>query len=287
MTTAPDTRRGLGAGAAFALWVWACPAVLAGPVEVVSGAAGGGSSAGLRVHVNPEACSIEVPNEREFSGTTIENPGDFEACELLSADNTTIQNAAESVSFSAGYRVALGAGFGVEQGAQFRVSVDNTRVRGGFVRDDSPAAEPHYAVRFLVNPDNLSMGTDERLVLFEAEDHLGRRWLALHMRDDGTSRYLRVSAADGTATAEGGEFAVTSGWQVIELEWWASDPGAANGRVTVLQDGASRTDLGGLANEDGRIHSVRWGLLRALTTTGGQLDLDEFVSRRAGIIGPP
>lgn len=285
MTTAPDTGRGLRAGATLALWVWACPAALAGPVEAVSGAAGGGSSTGLRVHVNPKACSFGVPNELEIS-QDIGNPGDFEACELLSADNMTVQASAEDVGFSAGYRVALGAEFGVERGAEFRVSVDNARVRGGFVRDDSPADEPHYAVRFLMNPDNLSMGTEERLVLFEAEDRLGRRWLALHMRDDGT-RLLRVSAADGAATAEGAEFAVTSGWQIIELEWWASDPGASDGRVTVLQDGVTRSGLDGLANENGRIHSVRWGLLRALTSTEGHLDLDEFVSRRAGIIGPP
>lgn len=286
MRSALVTNWGVGPGAAFLLWACGCPGVLAGPVEVLSDAAGNGSSAGLRVHLAPEACAVEVDNEQKISGETIGTNDERRACERLSADNTIIASGA-NVTFSAGFRVSLGAGFRVEQGASFGASVDTGRVRGGFVRDDTPASEPHYAVRFLMNADNLNLGTDERLVLLEAEDRLGQRWLSLVMYFDGAAEQLKASAADGAGTTDSAEFAVKPGWQAIELEWWAADPGDNNGKVNVMQDGNAQSGLVGLDNENGRIDSVRWGLLRALDTTDGQMDLDEFVSRRAGPIGLP
>lgn len=286
MRSSPVTSWGIGTGAAFLLWACGCPGALAGPVEVLSDAAGNNSSAGLRIHVEPGACAAGVDNERQISGATFSTSDERRACERLSADSTTITSGAD-VTFSAGFRVSLGAGFRVEQGASFGASVDTGRVRGGFVRDDTPASEPHYALRFLMNAGNLDPGTDERLMLLEAEDRLGQRWLALVMRFDGAGKQLKVSAADGAGTADSTEFSVKSGWQAIELEWWAADPGDNNGRVNVMQDGNAQSGLVGLDNENGRIDSVRWGLLRALDTTDGQMDLDEFVSRRAGPIGLP
>lgn len=285
MTTGPDRGRGIWSAAVCLLWACVGAESLAGPVEVSSSAAANATSEGLRIHLEPGACPAEVENERRISGQTLGDTEERQACERLSADNTIIANGAD-VTFGAGYRVALGAGFRVEQGAVFAASVDTTQVRGGFVRDDTPASEPHYAVRFLMNADNLTMGTDERLVLFEAEDRLGRRWLALIMRFDGASKWLHAAAADGAGTAQSGEFEVSSGWQAIELEWRAA-PGSADGTVTVLQDGLSRPGLSGLDNAGGRVDSVRWGILRALDTTEDFLDLDEFVSRRAGPIGLP
>lgn len=281
------SNRGWGVRSAAACLLWACasPAPLAGPVAVTPDAAANATKEGLRINVAPGACAAGVENERRISGQTLGGSAPEQACERLSADNTTIANGA-NVAFSAGYRVALGAGFRVEQGAVFAASVDTSRVRGGFVRDDTPASEPHYAVRFLMNADSLTMGTEERLVLFDAEDRLGKRWLALILRFDGTDKWLRAAAADGTGTAESAEFQVTPGWQAIELEWRAA-PGTADGTVTVLQDGLSRPGLAGLDNAAGRIDSVRWGILRALTSTDDFLDLDEFVSRRAGRISPP
>lgn len=260
-------------------------AVRAGPVETTVLA--GNNGQGLRVHVAPDACQAGA-NERVINGQTYTESGEENVCERLSARDSVIKSPAV-VSFSAGYRVGLGTGFRVEQGAEFAVSVAPSRVRGGFVRDDSPSAEPHYAVRYSMNADNLTLDTGERLVLLEAEDHLGRPWLSLVMRYDSptNSKRLSVTTPDGAASADSAEFEVMNGWQAIELEWRASESGKANGRIWVTRNGVAQPDLTGLDNEDGRIDSVRWGVLNALDTTDGHLDLDDFVSRRAGPIGPP
>lgn len=256
----------------------------AGSVQVTSGAAHTGGE-GLRIAVTNTGCNDQ--NRRRISNQSLSMSSTQGACETLAADHATVQSPA-AVTFLAGYRVSLGAGFGVERGANFAVSLDPGRVRGGFVRDDSPAAEPHYAVSFYVNADGLTLGGSEQLLILEAVGPLGRDWFTLNMQFDSASsqKTLYAEAASGGATATSGAFTVNPGWQRVELEWRAADSGAANGSLSVTRDGASQPGLSGLDNANGRIESVRWGVLNALPVTGGQLDLDEFVSRRAGPIGP-
>lgn len=283
MNASRGTRVAIFGGAVIGAFLGQSGVALAGPVETTPASSDGGH--GLRINIDGGACSAGQ-NEREIAGQTVTS--DRRACERLSAGNTTVQSPA-SVTFSAGYRVALGSGFRVERGAEFRAVVEPGRVRGGFVRDDSPVSETHYAVRFLVNPDNLTMGAGETVTIFEAEDGLGRAWLALDMRYDGGSNTRRFSVVtpDGAASAATPGFDARAGWQSIEIEWRASAPGASDGRVWVSQGGSARSGLSGLDNAAGRVDTVRWGVLGALSTTADYLDLDQFVSRRAGRIGPP
>lgn len=285
MRRTPSTQPMVSLIAGCLAMAWQGPAAHAGPVAVTSSSSDGGQ--GLRISVDSGACSASQA-ERRISGQTYGSSGEENACERLAADGTTIQSPA-SVRFSAGYRVSLGSGFRVEQGAEFRVATDPGRVRGGFVRDDTPSSEPHYAARFSLNSDNLTLGADERVTLLEAEDRLGAVWLSLDLRhDSATNAYrLLVSTPDGGGTASTTEFDVQAGWQSVEVEWRASRPGRADGRVWVSHNGNPTGQLTGLANESGRVDSIRWGILGAPGTTGGYLDLDQFVSRRAGMIGAP
>lgn len=277
-----------GPWAPWALALLFAEFALAGPVTVTGSAAASGSE-GLRVQIDAGACNAG-DNDLDLSGRTFSaaEPETYSACERIRADSATVTGAA--VKFDAGYQVALGGGFGVARGSQFRVDTTPSRVRGGFVADHSPAGEDHYAVRFLLNAQNLMLTSDARLVLLEGADDSGRSWLELVMTyvDSTNSRRLSVSALqDGGGRSGSTPFDLTDGWHAVEVEWWASAPGAADGRVEIRLDGALQAGLSGLDNDTGRIDQARWGVMDALATTSGHLDLDEFVSRRAGPIGPP
>lgn len=271
--------------ACFAITLLAYGGAGAGPVTVESGASAGGSS-GLRVAVDAPACEGE--NHASVTGLVGEDRT-VQACETVSAASATVA-AGNRLGLLAGYRVSLGAGFGVQAGAEFSAAVDGQRVRGGFVRDDTPAGEPHYAARFHLRRDALTLGTDERLTLLQAEDRLGRAWVSLKLKYDGSDMRLYLVALDdggGQSTTEGtGEVILPAGWRMVEVELKAAAPGAGDGFALIELEGAAGPGLNGLDNDQARVDTVLWGVLGALPASDGWLDLDEFVSRRAGRIGP-
>lgn len=258
----------------------------AGSVEAHPDAARDGSH-GLRVAVDGEGCQGE--NHATVPGT-VSGSETIQACETVSAGSATVTTNSD-LDLLAGYRISFGAGFTVQAGGELSADIDTGRVRGGFVRDDSPVNEPHYAARFYLRRDNLMLGTEERLKLLEGEDRQGRRWFALMLKFDGDSGeyrlFLEARANGGPQSTEGpGEIVLGMGWGAVEVEWRAARPGESDGYLSVELDGVAGPGLSALDNVDGRIDSVRWGLLQGEPTSGGHLDLDEFVSRRAGRIGP-
>lgn len=263
------------------------PATVSGGPVTVQPAGGYQLTKGLRVAIDGNACG---DNNHETVPQSVTGSESVRACETVGAGSAVVSSGAH-LDVLAGYRVTFGNGFRIESGGSMAVNLDAARVRGGFVQDNSPFREPHYAARFWLNADNLALDSNARLTLLEGLDAGGRSWWMLKMKWNAAANEVRlyVVAAENTgsqSTESANEIVLSSGWHAVELEWKAAQPGSSDGFILVELDGASQPGLSGLANDEGVVELVRWGVLNALSTTDGWLDLDNFVSRRAGRIGP-
>jgi predicted outer membrane repeat protein len=184
--------------------------------------------------------------------------------------------------------VAAAAGAAYAGGFGLQVSVS---AAPAWVQDDTPSAEKRYRVRFYVRANALVQGPNEELDVFTGSSGGGVAQLRLMVRTAGGVRQLRfgVRRDDGTfvETPGGGEITLVPGWRAVEVDWRAATAaGANNGTLGVWVEGAPRTGLSGLDNDQAEISSVRWGAVAGVDAgTGGALQLDELESRRETYIG--
>lgn len=133
------------------------------------------------------------------------------------------------------------------------------------------------------------MAGNDQFHVFDAADQFDETWFSLVIRYDGTANENRLfleAREDAGGTLGSGEIALSPGWHWVELEWWAAEPSASNGRLTLNLDGAAQPGLQNLDNDTGAISLVRWGAMDVTATATGSVDLDDFDSRKAGVIGP-
>lgn len=159
-----------------------------------------------------------------------------------------------------------------------------------YVRDDSPADEPRYRVRFYFNPNNIEMAPNDMHQIFSGRTAAGTVVLQLELRYT-ENRVYQVRAlvlGDSSAFTSSGWFPINNGSRALELDWRAaSTPGGNNGGFTFWIDGAQKADVTGIRNDAQRIDSIRLGAGSGIDNgTRGVYYFDDFVSTRQSYIGP-
>jgi hypothetical protein len=167
---------------------------------------------------------------------------------------------------------------------------DNTPIG---VRDEVPASEPRYLVRFHFHPHDVSMAQGENHVIFfgYSGQDLRRPVLRLELRrhQDGFLYQLRAALFDDGTTWR------TTGWRTIgneatriALEWYAATgEGANDGRLHLRVNDRILAVITGVYNDTRRIDTIRLGAIAGIDdNTRGTYYFDDFESRRLTYIEP-
>jgi hypothetical protein len=267
--------------AALALLLVAASAA-ASTLTVQSGNKNSGTYA-ARVGV---ASSCEADNHAVVTGPIA--GGVFTACSTLTADADLASGA---TSFTAGDLVILRNGFSVATGASLTVEIDRDLYPDAWVQDDTPDGETVYSARFYIDPSSLDLDDGDEFLHFLAFDSGGQPRLRVGLKQVGTERRLFLEAIDdvgGVATTL--DQLLLAGWNWVEVGWEASS-GADDGRAFICLNAETPptgcVELSNLDNDTGAIDFVRWGAIDVPSASSlGNLDLDDFESRRSLNIGP-
>jgi hypothetical protein len=153
------------------------------------------------------------------------------------------------------------------------------------MRDEYPAGEDRYLMRFRFDPRDFEMGQDENFVLFFGYNgsDLRRPVLRLELRYHGDSHQVRAALLDDSTTWR------TSGWKNITYEPYrftmvwnaATAPGANDGSLLFYVHDSLRALITGVDNDTRRIDTIRLGAIAGIDEgTRGIIDFDSFESRR-------
>ncbi|HUP24030.1 MAG TPA: hypothetical protein VNB06_13935 [Thermoanaerobaculia bacterium] len=214
--------------------------------------------------------------------------GAFTACSTLTADADLASGA---TTFTAGDLVILRNGFSVATGAALTVEIDRALYPDAWVQDDTPNGETVYAARFYIDPSSLALDNGDQFLHFLAFDAGGQQRLRVVLKQVSTERRLVLEAIDdvgGVATTL--DQLLLAGWNWVEVGWETSS-GANDGRAFICLNAAAPptgcVELANLDNDTGAIDFVRWGAIDVPSNSSlGNLDLDDFESRRSLNIGP-
>lgn len=152
-----------------------------------------------------------------------------------------------------------------------------------YVRDDSPAAEPRYRVRFYFNPNSISMASGDYAYLLQGHDVSNKVILFIQFYRNSAGYQVRVRAHDSVLAnyVNTPYIAITNAVHFLEVDW------ANNGNVTFWVDGIQKASLTGLNNSTYAMQSVRLGApYISAAGMSGTYYIDAFESRRQNYIGP-
>lgn len=159
-----------------------------------------------------------------------------------------------------------------------------------YVRDDSPAAESRYRMRFYFHPNNIAMAANDMHQIFSGRTTTGAVILQIEFRYTGSNVYQvrALILGDSPTFTSSGWFTISNAAHALELDWRAaSAPGANNGGVTFWIDGVQKADVTGIRNDSQRIDSIRLGAGSGIDNgTRGTYYFDDFNSTRQSYIGP-
>lgn len=215
--------------------------------------------------------------------------GAYVGCSTLTAEADLASGAA---TFTAGDLVILRDGFSVATGATLTVEIDRALYPDAWVQDDTPDGETVYAARFYIDPSQLALDEGDRFFHFLAFDGSGSPEVRVGVKRTGTERRLFLEAFEDAGTFEttegANELLLPTGWHWVEVGWSA---GSGNGSAYLCVDAETPPSgcesLSSLDNDTGAIDFVRWGAVDVPSDTDlGDLDLDDFESRRSLLIGP-
>ena len=163
--------------------------------------------------------------------------------------------------------------------------IDNTTSM--YLRDDTPASEPRYSVRYYFDPNSLTMANGDTHAIFTARNNT-TDILRLDFGFISGSYQVRVYLRTDTAATITNWVALTDAAHAIELDWAAaSGPGVNNGSLSLWIDGAQVANLTGLDNDTHRIEQARLGPYVGIdAATSGTEYFDAYVSGRSSYIGP-
>ncbi|HEC05221.1 MAG TPA: hypothetical protein ENJ12_00075 [Thiolapillus brandeum] len=156
----------------------------------------------------------------------------------------------------------------------------------GLVKDATPGtvtpAVTEYVARFYAYFDDAQLSNGSEFTLFNALDSGSNELFSLKARGTaaGTALYLE-DADSGKAT---NNLLVPTGWRAIVLHWNTSGSGQLELIIDREQDGMTET-ITGLTNSGQEIDSIQLGAITNNAGTSGNVDIDSFLSRRAGTGG--
>ncbi|MCB1056060.1 MAG: PQQ-dependent sugar dehydrogenase, partial [Acidobacteria bacterium] len=160
-----------------------------------------------------------------------------------------------------------------------------------YLVDDTPVAETEYRVRFVFDPNSITMDQNKRHKILTAfAETPSRRLLTLVLRyADGTYFLLAKGHLDDNTWAKTAWVDIGDQPVSLEVEWLgATATNASDGVLRLWVDGVLQETLVGLDLDDGRVDNVRFGLVGGVDTgTAGSSFFDDFISVRHQYIGPP
>ena len=169
-----------------------------------------------------------------------------------------------------------------------RVVVDDQTP--AFVQNSVPDLES-YSARFYINLDGLAFTSDGAFDIFSGTNQASVVVFRIFVERVGSDTRLRYAALPNAAPEVLGAdpLTITQGWRRVELAWTL---GAGNGSLQVMVDGVALQGLSNLNNTDHALATIRLGMVTAPNPPGltpgfvaGSMDIDEFISRQAGLIG--
>ena len=151
-----------------------------------------------------------------------------------------------------------------------------------YVEDDTPQGETEYRARFYVNPAGVTMGSGDVLDLFDGYNDT-THVLGVQMQQVGDVYQIRGGILDnGTTWHYTGWYALTDGWNAVELSYQAL---VDDGAITLWLNGVSQQSLSRVDNDTRTLTAGRLGAQGIAAATRGTLYFDEFESRRFSYIG--
>lgn len=203
----------------------------------------------------------------------------FEAGDLAawSAVTTDLSDPSDP---SASTTAALVGSFGL------RIDVNNNNPV--YLSDNTPNAEPRYRVRFMFDPNTISMANGNTHVIFYGYSGATQVVRVEFRRSAGTYQIQAGLRNDGAGWTNTGWFTISDAAHAIELDWRAATgPGANDGGLTLWIDGVQQADLIGVDNDTRRIDNAQGGAVTGIDAgTRGIYYFDAFESRRQTYIGP-
>lgn len=177
---------------------------------------------------------------------------------------------------------ALAGGYGLEAIA------DDTAPR--YVTDWSPVAEKEYHVRFVFDPNSLTMLDGRSHVIFQAQSGSSKAIARVELRYKSLDYELRSGVlTDANQWINTGWWYIDDGPQVIELDWRSARfPWSPDGSLTMWINEEQSESRDGIANSQLQVNLAQMGLVAGVDSgTLGSMRFDAFESRRWGHIGLP
>lgn len=172
------------------------------------------------------------------------------------------------------------------------LAVGVTDTSDTYVRDDTPAFESHYHVRFYLNPGTFLPPDGKRARVFiAAEDKSPPRVLAIILARANGQYYMSARSrqddgsfkdpTNGDFPGDPAFFSIPTGSNLIEVDWTrSSGPGASDGVTSFSTNGTLRTTVTGVDNDTLGVDSGYLGTMTIKPGASGTVYLDEFASSR-------
>jgi hypothetical protein len=152
-----------------------------------------------------------------------------------------------------------------------------------YVRDNSPVNESGYRIRFLFDPNSITMGPSDAHVIAEAHTPASQSIIQAVFKNSAggyqISAQTRVDSGIWVWTVNG---ALSDAPHMIEIDWRAATGAGANdGALALSIDGVVIDALSAIDNDTKRVDYVRLGAVYGMDgATLGQYYFDEFESWR-------
>ena len=156
----------------------------------------------------------------------------------------------------------------------------------GLVEDATPGtvtpAVTEYVARFYAYFDDAQMNNGSEFVLFRAFDSGSSELFSLKARGTAAGPALYLEDAGSGKTTN--NLLVPTGWRAIILHWNTTGSGQLELIIDRESDGLSES-VTGLSNSGQAIDSIQLGAITNPASVSGMVDVDSFLSRRAGTGG--
>ena len=157
--------------------------------------------------------------------------------------------------------------------------------------DTLPDPQTQYRARFYVNPNSLTMATNDVLDLFTGRNAAGSDVVRIQLQKTATSYQIRSGLLNDAGTwTDTSWYNVPNAWSAVEIQYqafansgsltlWLDDPSTSSGQAVQKQS------LTFIDNDTRTVTEVRLGAQGIETGTRGTVYFDDFESRRFSYIG--
>ncbi|MBE3084687.1 MAG: hypothetical protein IMZ64_00535, partial [Bacteroidetes bacterium] len=155
-----------------------------------------------------------------------------------------------------------------------------------FVTDTTPASETRYRCRFYINPNGLTMGNNESIIILNARKDPTSASFYVEFKYTTVAGYqIKVyDRTDDTWAKVSNYYVISNASHCIEVDWTAATgDGANNGTFTLWIDGVEKQTVAAINNDTEVIDHVCFGCQSGIGAgTSGTMFFDDFASNNDG-----